>query len=58
MRSSLVKSTQCLAIANQEFRICKQTLNSIQPIPCDAMRFLMYTDCMKEYQTHKMDTKK
>jgi hypothetical protein len=49
---------ECLKLANQEFRICKQNQSSIQPFPCDAVRSLSYSYCLNEYQAHKKDSKK
>lgn len=47
----------CINLANRDFRTCNQNLSSIRPIPCDAVRFLTYTQCMKEWQTNKKGSK-
>lgn len=53
MQYTSLDKFECLKLVNQEFRACKQNPSSIQPIPCDAMRFLVYTHCLKEHNTNK-----
>lgn len=48
LREESIKVHSCLKIANEQFQVCKQTQSSIQPIPCDAIRFLVLSQCLKE----------
>jgi hypothetical protein len=48
IREESIKVYSCSKIANEQFQICKQNQSSIQPIPCDAIRFLVHTQCLKE----------